>query len=404
MIPYLIMTFLYFVVAIVASLAASFSIWNILPWIHGTVWLRVHFITLGILTQLVFGAIPILTAKAHNLPRPKTRWDIWLLLNAGIALLLIGIPTTNKVPIITGGTLVFTATTLLLIQLAGIRAQSEKTLAVKEGRKFYITGLFYFLIGILVGTGMFPDWAEALGIVGDIGEVHIHANNWGFMSLVFIGFFVDLYPKWAKRPLSNPKAITPIFWMMTVGAMGLVLSPWLASMTLAAIGALLHTSANIWLLVIAIKPLRGDKPAWTAGMAQMLVSYFWLFAPLSMAPFIIFGIEGVMPAKLLESTTPQALIYGWLLQFGYAVVPYFFHRFFVNEEEAELGGTWLSFWLVNLGAIFLWVSIFIAPLRGILHGGAYLLWMASFIPVLIDLWKKTKTGMMKAEKAISHAE
>jgi len=404
MIPYLIMTFLYFVVAIVAAFAASFSIWNILPWIHGTVWLRVHFITLGILTQLVFGAMPILTAKAHNIPRPKTRWDIWLSLNAGIVLLLIGIPTTNKVPIIAGGTLVFTATTLLLIQLAGIRAQSEKTLAVTEGRKFYIAGLFYFLIGILVGTGIFPHWAEALGVIGDIGEVHIHANNWGFMSLVFVGFFVDLYPKWAKRPLHNPKAITPIFWMMTTGAMGLVLSPWLASTPLAGIGALLHTSANIWLLVIAIKPLRGDKPAWTAGMAQMLVSYFWLFAPLSMAPFVIFGIESVLPAKLLETTTPQALIYGWLLQFGYAIVPYFFHRFFVNEEEAELGGSWLSFWLVNLGAIFLWLGIFIEPVRGLLYGAAYIVWMVSFIPVLIDLWKKTKTGMAKAEIAVSHAE
>ena len=404
MIPYLIMTFLYFVVAIVAALAASFSIWNILPWIHGTVWLRVHFITLGILTQLVFGAIPILTAKAHNLPRPKTRWDIWLSLNVGIVLLLIGIPPTNKVPIIAGGTLVFTATTLLLIQLAGIRAQSEKALAVNEGRKFYIAGLFFFLIGILVGTGIFPRWNEALGIIGDIGEVHIHANNWGFMSLVFVGFFVDLYPKWAKRPLHNPKATTPIFWMMTAGALGLVLSPWFASTPLAGIGALLHTSSNIWLLIIAIKPLRGNKPAWTAGMAQMLVSYFWLFAPLSMAPFVIFGIESILPAKLLETTTPQALIYGWLLQFGYAVVPYFFHRFFISEEKAELGGTWLSFWLVNLGAIFLWLSIFIEPIRGLLHGGAYILWMVSFIPVLIDLWKKTKTGMAKAEAAISHAE
>ncbi|MBT3713618.1 MAG: hypothetical protein HN736_01605 [Anaerolineae bacterium] len=404
MIPYLIMTFLYFVIAIVAALAASFSSWQLLPWFTGMVWLRIHFITLGILTQVVFGAMPILVAKEHNLPRPKIRWDIWLSLNAGIALLLIGIPLFNKVPIISGGTLVFTATTLLLIQLAGIRTQSEKMLAVMEGRKFYIAGLFYFLIGILVGTGMFTYWTEPLGIVGDIGEVHIHANNWGFMSLVFIGFFVDLYPKWAKRPLSNLKAITPIFWMMTVGAMGLVLSPWLASMTLAAIGALLHTSANIWLLVIAIKPLRGDKPAWTAGMAQMLVSYFWLFAPLSMAPFVIFGIESILPAKLLEATTPQALIYGWLLQFGYATVPYFFHRFFVGEEQAELGGTWLSFWLVNLGAIFLWLSIFIESSRGLLHGGAYILWTASFIPVLIDLWKKTKTGMAKAETAISHAE
>jgi len=402
MIPYMIMTFLYFLVAVIAALAASFASWQIMPWFNGMVWLRVHFITLGILTQLVFGVMPILSAKHHGLPRPPMRWDIWLSLNAGIALLLIGIPLVSSVPIITGGTLVFIATTLLLVQMAGIRAQAEKTSTISNGRKFYIAGLSYFLIGILVGTGLFTNWTGPLGIVGDAGEVHIHANNWGFMSLVFIGFFVDLYPKWAKRPLANPKAITPIFWMMTVGALALILSPWFASTPLAAVGAVLHTSANIWLLVIAIKPLRGDKPAWTPGMAQMLVSYIWLFAPLSMAPFVIFGIESVLPAKLLEATTPQALIYGWLLQFGYAIVPYFFHRFFLDEKTAELGGTWLSFWLVNLGAVFLWASILIQPVRGLLHGGAYLLWVVSFIPVAIDLWGKIKTGMAKAETAVQN--
>ncbi len=401
MIPYMIMTFLYFLVAVIAALAASFASWQIMPWFNGMVWLRVHFITLGILTQLVFGVMPILSAKHYGLPRPKMRWDIWLSLNAGIALLLIGIPLVSSVPIITGGTLVFIATALLLVQMAGIRAQSEKVSAITNGRKFYIAGLSYFLVGILVGTGLFTNWSGPLGIVGDAGEVHIHANNWGFMSLVFIGFFVDLYPKWAKRPLSNPKAITPIFWMMTTGALALILSPWFANTTLAAIGALLHTSANIWLLVIAIKPLRGDKPAWTPGMAQMLISYLWLFAPLSMAPFVIFGIESVLPAKLLEATTPQALIYGWLLQFGYAIVPYFFHRFFFDEETAELGGSWLSFWLVNVGAVFLWASILIQPVRGLLHGGAYMLWVASFIPVGIDLWKMVQKGMAKAETAVA---
>ncbi len=400
MIPYLIMTFFYFLVAIIAALEASFASWQILPWFNGMVWLRVHFITLGVITQIVFGVMPILSAKHHGIPRPKMRWDIWASLNAGIVLLLVGIPLVSSVPIIAGGTLVFIATTLLLVQLAGIRAQSGKALAVTDGRKFYMAGLFYFLIGILVGTGLFTNWTGPLGIVGDAGEVHIHANNWGFMSLVFVGFFVDLYPKWAKRPLSNPKAIAPIFWMMTVGALALIFSPWFANTTLAAIGAVLHTSANIWLLVIAINPLRGDKPAWTAGMSHLLASYFWLFAPLSMAPFIIFGIESVLPTKSLEATTPQALIYGWLLQLGYAVVPYFFHRFFFDEEKAELGGTWLSFALVNLGAVFLWASILIKPIRGPLHGGAYMLWVISFIPVAIDLWKKMKTGIAQAETAV----
>jgi hypothetical protein len=394
------MIFFYFLIAILAAWEASFASWQILPWFNGMVWLRVHFITLGVLTQLIFGVTPILSAKHYGQPRPHMRWDIWLSLNAGIALLLVGIPLVNSVPIIGGGTLIFIATTLLWLQLAGIRAQSGIA-AGSNGHKFYIAGLSYFLIGILVGTGLFTNWAGPLGIVGDAGEVHIHANNWGFMSLVFAGFFVDLYPKWAKRPLANPRAITPIFWMLTAGGLGLVLSPWLASTPLAAVGAVLHTSSTIWLLVIAIKPLRGDKAAWTPGMAQMLVSYFWLFAPLSMAPFVIFGIESVLPAKLLEATTPQALIYGWVLQFGYAVVPYFFHRFFFDEETAVLGGTWLSFWLVNVGAVFLWASILIQPVRGLLHGGAYMLWVASFIPVALDLWRKVKTGMAKVETAVT---
>ncbi|MGB4950787.1 MAG: hypothetical protein WBO55_09140 [Rhizobiaceae bacterium] len=397
MIPYMIMALLYLFVAIFAALAASFSSWRILPWFNGMVWLRVHFITIGVVTQIIFGVMPILTAKYHGVPRPKMRWDIWSSLNVGIILLLVGIPLVSKVPIITGGTLIFIATTLLLIQLAGIKGKSGKSSGAQNGRKFYISGLIFFLIGILVGTGLFTGWSGPLGIMGDAGEVHIHANNWGFISLVFAGFFIDLYPVWTKRPLASSKAITPIFWMLTLGALALVLSPWLSNITFAAIGSLLHTGATIWLLVLAIKPLLGDKAAWTPGIAHLLASYFWLFAPLSMAPFIIFGIEGVMPAKALEATTPQALIYGWLLQFSYAILPYFYQRFFFGEEEAELGGTWLSFTLVNLGAIFLWASILIEPMRNLLHGGAYMLWILSLLPIALDVWQKTEAGMAKAE-------
>ena len=113
-------------------------------------------------------------------------------------------------------------------------------------------------------------------MIPDAGEVHIHSNNWGFMSLVFVGFFVDLYPVWTKRPLSNPKAITPIFWMMSMGALALVISPWIADTNTAAVGATLHTTANIWLLIIAIKPLLGkaNKEARTPGIAHVLFSYF----------------------------------------------------------------------------------------------------------------------------------
>lgn len=402
MIPYLLMTVLYITLAVLAALESSFSSLRILPWFNGMVWLRVHLITLGALTQILFGVLPFLTAIHYDQPRPKLRWDIWLTLNAGIALLLVGIPLVNALPIIAGGTLILIATVLLVVQLAGMRAQTPEagsaSAAPRQGRKFYIAGLVYFSIGIVVGTGLFLGWSEALLISGNAREVHIHANNWGLMSLVFAGLLVDLYPHWAQRPLANPKSITPIFWLMTAGAFGLIFGPWFANNVLLVPGLLLHLVATIWLLFNVVKPLWGDWRAWTPGLAHLVFSYFWLLAPILMAPFVLFGI-GSLPGPTIEASAPQALIYGWLLQFGYAVVPYLFKRFFLPDEPATLGGTWLSFALVNLGGVFLWASIFAAPVQGILHGVAYLLWTVSLLPVAADLWRTTRKGFAHLDPA-----
>lgn len=85
------------------------------------------------------------------------------------------------------------------------------------------------------------------------------------MALVFAGLLVDLYPDFAKRPLAWSRSVTPIFWMMTLGALGLVLYPWLHSLWFAVPGLILHLGATIWLLLNVVKPLWGDRRAWTAG-------------------------------------------------------------------------------------------------------------------------------------------
>lgn len=402
MIPYLIAALLYLLVAILAALETSFISWGITSWFSGMIWLRVHFITLGVTSQIIFGVTPIFTAKIHNLPKPKTRWDIWLLLNTGLVLLIMGMPLISKIPIISGGTMIFIATILLILQLVGMKNVSGNNHLPSNGQKFYIAGFAFFLVGALVGTGIFTGWSGPLGIQGDAGEVHIHAQNWGFLSLIFAGFFIDLYPVWTKRQLSNPKAITPIFWMLIWGGITLILSPWFGSQMLALIGAPLHVFASIWLLAIAIKPLRGDRSAWTPGISHLLGSYLWLFAPLLTAPWVIFGMESDwVPTAALNSMTPQALIYGWVLQFSFAILPYLYHRFFLGSKNAQLGGTWLSFTLVNLGSIALWASILIEPMRNSLHGAAYLLWATSFLPITYNVWQMTKAGMQKAEFALS---
>ncbi len=398
---YLLMTALFVIMAFVGAVDAALTSFTILPWFNGLRWLRVHLITLGAMTEALFGLLPYLMAIRFQLPRPKFRWNIWLTLNAGLLTLLIGIPIINQALIFTGGTLIFIATVLLINQLRQMRpAESQASVSDNgphNGRRFYIAGLSYFLLGIIVGTGLWLGWSEVLQIKVPV-EVHIHANNWGLMSLVFAGLLVDMYPTWAKRPLAWPRSITPIFWMMTVGALGLVLGPWFKSNLFSVPGLILHLSATIWLLLNVIKPLMGDREAWShPGIWHLVMSYFWILAPVLVAPLIILGVPG-FPGAGIEQNAPQALIYGWVFQFGYAMLPYFFYRAFLPQAQARLGGSWFSLITINLGGLFLWLSIFIAEYQSMLHGTAYVLWAVSIIPIAREIWRIVRTGLAHLEE------
>jgi len=392
--PYVLMTLLYASLAVLAALDSSLSSFNLLPWFSGLRWLRVHLITLGTLSEITFGLLPVLAAARAGLPKPPLRWDIWLTLNAGLLTLLIGIPLVNAALIFTGGTLVFVAATLLLRQLAGLGGPAPAP--ALSGRWFYIAGLSFLLLGILVGTGLWLGWGPALGIQVPI-EVHIHANNWGFLALVFAGLLVDLYPGFAGRPLAWPRSLPPIFGMMTLGALLLVLGPWFKSEFFSVPGIVLHLSATGWLLANVIAPVRRERAAWGPGLWHLVTAYVWIIAPVLVAPLIILKVPGV-PGAGIEQNAPQALIYGWALQFGYAVLPYLFRRFLLPEQPAKLGGSWFSLLTAHLGGVFLWVSIFAQDYRVVLHGTAYALWVVSMLPVVIDLWRVARTAWERWER------
>lgn len=105
------------------------------------------------------------------------------------------------------------------------------------------------------------------------------------------------------------------------------------------------------------------------------------------------------PGAGIEQNAPQALIYGWVLQFGYAFMPYFFSRMFLPQQPAKLGGSWFSLIMTNLGGLFLWASIFLSDYQGVLHGTAYVLWTASLVPVVLALWRIVREGLAGAENA-----
>ena len=390
-IPYLLTTLIYIFVAILAAADASLVSLNLASSFPALRWVRVHFITLGILSQVIFGLLPILVASLAKKAKPAFRWDIWLTLNAGLVVLIAGMAGVNHPMIFAGGTLVFIAATLLLLQLWNVRGGDAPA-----SLKFYITGVFYLLVGIIIGTGLWLNWSEALYIKVPL-EAHIHANSWGFMSLVFAGLLVDFIPMITGRPLGGKNAVTYIYWGMTLGAFGLVLGPWLGgSLPPTVAGLVLHLSATILLMVAMGRALKEGGRLSTAGGWHLIASYMWILLPVLVAPLILLKfIEG----GPVESTAPQALIYGWVLQFGVALIPYIARRYFLKQDSPQLGGNWLSLAGVTLGSIFVWASIFIIPARGVLYGIGFALYALAMIPPVKELFEITRDGLTKIESA-----
>ena len=67
---YYLMALLYFSLGTVAMALSSLITFDVLPAANSLRRLQVHFITLGVLTQALFGARPTLVASRHGKPKP----------------------------------------------------------------------------------------------------------------------------------------------------------------------------------------------------------------------------------------------------------------------------------------------------------------------------------------------
>jgi len=251
------------------------------------------------------------------------------------------------------------------------------------------------LVGITIGTGIFLNWSIPLHIKNSL-ETHIHANSWGFMSLVFAGLLVDFIPMITGHQLTTTKNISRMYWGMTLGAFGLVMGPWLGSEPFLILGLLLHVSATVSLIVFTIQSFKASGKLNSPGAWHLVSSYIWIIAPIMMAPFILLGVFESGP---IESTAPQALIYGWVLQYGIALIPFIARRFFLKDEIPQLGGSWLGLIAATAGSLLVWGSIFIVPVRGVLHGIGIALYALALIQLLTEIIQIARDSFKKHDLA-----
>lgn len=384
--PYLIVSGLFLALTGLVTADTVLSSLGWLPAFGGIKWMRVHFITLGVLTEIIIGLVPVLTARGLKLPRPKMNWPTWLVYNTGLILLLIGLPIVDRWLITTGGTLIFVAVLMVMKELLDMR----RAALARDGRgvcttyattRYYLGGLFYLLIGVLVGTGMWIGWSEPLGIAVP-KEVHVHSNLWGYTAIIFAGLLFELFPQLRQRKIFGQSMEMVAFLSMFIGASGLVIGPWLDIGWPAVVGLILHTVGTLIPLGYLIHLLVQNHELRKPGHAHIISSYVWLLVPVIVAPYIVAKASDSFPVEEVAGGGGPILIYGWIMTFLMAVVPYFLPRLKGSSQTAALGGSWFSLLSMHLGGVLFWTALFLPSVQNSLRAGAFFFWLLGIIPML----------------------
>jgi len=360
--PFTITAIFYMTIAIVTSIFSFLAISD-LYFLRGISWIRVHVITLGVITQFLYGYLPQIKNQTE-----KSNWGLWITLNIGILTFLTGRTYQISSLILSGGIIIFVATLILYY----ILLTNGEPISLSSGKLYYLSGITYFLLGIILGTGIWLGWAEGLGI-GNILEVHIHANNWGLLSFIFAGIFLDRYEDWFHIQLARKSTFRLIYFLLLAGAFGLIVGPWIGSEVFIVSGLIIHLIGTSLILYNIIKPTIGNNSLKKQGL-QLSTPYLWFLAPVFISPLVLLKIPGI-PGRIIEQRAPEALIFGWAL-------PILIFILLNRKQQQESRGSPISLIMLHLGALSIWIGIFSTDL---LYGIGYLFFAISLVPVVITM-------------------
>lgn len=390
--PFLLIAGLYLSVgllAVVGKLGVELGAIDSLPRLR---WLTIHFVTIGGLTQALFGALPALvsSASATMSATTRNRWFQWLSLNAGYPLILIGMAAGDTVTAVFGATFVLVALGRLLVTVfQGSTSGDHRT-------RYFRTAPWFLAVGIVAAFGMLLNIHGPGGYFGSI-EAHVHANVWGFLALVAAGALLTAMPHLFGADLRYPRLRGVTYWGITAGAAGLVAGPWLARHELTMAGLAVYVVGTAALLANVVGTYRAGDRTRTRRLALILGAYLWLAFPAPWAPLVLLFPETV-PGAAIELAAINGLVFGWMLQLAMAFLPAVAVTLgsetedFISRLDAagEIVGrpSWLQIASVNFGMLALWATAMppLEVLADSLTLVGYLLIAVAWAFLVADLW------------------
>ncbi len=352
-------------------------------------WIRIHLLTIGVVTQVVLGSLPGLVAAKLGIQPPGRAMNttLWLLVNASFALLLYAMPLGLSLlaAIAAGG--VFLAIVLLLASFH-LRGACPP-FGARAGARFFVMGPIFFLFGIFMAVSMLLGWPARGGFFGEL-EGHVHANVWGFLALIVAGVLLERIPAAVGSPLRWPRLVTYTSWLLILGGVGLVIGPWLGVLPLTMGGIAVYIVGTVTLLAnLAATAVAGRR--WTANIVHLLIAYLWMIVPAAVAP-IVLAVTGKLPTGKVEAAAVSGLIAGWVLQIVLGALPLRLRE--LRHLTAGWDGCWGSVALLNLGVLSIWVSAFIASagLTTTLMVAGYALMAVAAMPPVIAIIRLLLTG------------
>jgi cytochrome c oxidase cbb3-type subunit I len=367
-------------------------------------WLRVHLITIGTITQMIFASLPGLLARRLGLPgrAPGETWLQWALLNGGFLLIIAGLVGIDAWTAAAGATLVFVAVWRLLNGILAAWKASGRTW--RDSVRFYATAPLYLMTGIVAALGLLFNWWAPGGRQGWV-EVHVHANVWGFLALVVAGMLSDIFPALVGGPMARPGWTGRIYTLLNLGLIGLIVGPWVNYHVITVAGLVTYFVGTAHLILNLALTLLARRKATPASL-HMPLAYLWMIVPAFFAPFIVMAPQFVHPAAV-ESAATQGLVNGWVLGMVMGALPLVLRTrggrndgtVFTAEPNGQ-DGTWVSLVGLNLGVALVWATAVVtAPTAvQVLTIGGYTLIAAAWIPFLRRIWPLV-TGMQKAASA-----